>query len=161
MTLYEIDSRLASLIDEETGELLDYEAFEQLQIERESKLENTALWYKDLMAQAAAIKAEADALTERRKSAERTAERLKEYLGRALDGEKFSTPRCEVTFRRSTALEVEDPADLIEWAKRNGHDECITYKAPEVSKKAVTALLKSGMEVPHAQLVQKLNVGVK
>lgn len=161
MTLYEIDSRLLSLIDEETGEVLDFEAFEQLQIERESKLENTALWYKDLMVQAAAIKAEVDALTERRKSAERMAERLKEYLGRALNGEKFSTPRCEVTFRRSAALEVEDPAALIEWAEINGHDECVAYKAPEISKKAVTALLKSGVEVPHAQLIQRLNVGVK
>lgn len=48
MTIYEIDARMAGLIDPETGELLDYEAFASLQMEREAKIENMALWYKDL-----------------------------------------------------------------------------------------------------------------
>lgn len=77
MTIYEIDARMAGLIDPETGELLDYEAFASLQMEREAKIENMALWYKDLTAEAKAIREEEKALAERRKSAENKAERLK------------------------------------------------------------------------------------
>ena len=80
MTIYEIDARMAGLIDPETGELLDYEAFASLQMEREAKIENMALWYKDLTAEAKAIREEEKALAERRKSAENKAERLKGYL---------------------------------------------------------------------------------
>lgn len=161
MTLYEIDARILELIDQETGELLDYDAFMSLQMEREAKIENMACWYKDLKAQAEAIKSEITSLTERKKAIERKSEHLKEYIGQALDGQKFSTARCEISFRQSTSLEVSDQDQLIEWAEANGHDDCVRYKPPEIDKKAVTDLLKSGINVPNAQLVQKLNVGVK
>ena len=62
MTIYEIDSRIAELLDPDTGELLDYEAFAALQMEREAKIENMALWYKDLSAEAKAIRDEEKAL---------------------------------------------------------------------------------------------------
>ena len=58
MPLYEIDQSIKALVDPETGELLDYEAFARLQMEREAKLENIALWIKDLRAKAEEIKAE-------------------------------------------------------------------------------------------------------
>ena len=88
MTLYEIDQKIQSLVDPETGELLDYEAFSQLQMDREQKIENMALWVKDLAAGAKAIKEEEDNLKERRKAMENKVERLKTYLSIALDGEK-------------------------------------------------------------------------
>ena len=62
MTIYEIDNRIAELVDPETGELLDYEAFAELAMEREAKIENMALWYKDLTAEAKAIREEERAL---------------------------------------------------------------------------------------------------
>ena len=68
MTLYEIDQAIQGLVDPETGELMDYEAFAALQMDRDAKIENMALWYKDLMADAKAIKEEADTLNERRKA---------------------------------------------------------------------------------------------
>ena len=77
MTLYEIDQAIQGLVDPETGELMDYEAFAALQMDRDAKIENMALWYKDLMADAKAIKEEADTLNERRKALENKAERLK------------------------------------------------------------------------------------
>ena len=80
MTLYEIDQAIQGLVDPETGELMDYEAFAALQMDRDAKIENMALWYKDLMADAKAIKEEADTLNERRKALENKAERLKSYL---------------------------------------------------------------------------------
>ena len=86
MKLYEIDSALEALVDPETGELLDYEQFSRLQMEREAKIENTALYVKNLEAEAKAIKEEEARLSERRKAMENKAKRLREYIGFALDG---------------------------------------------------------------------------
>ena len=112
MTLYEIDQAIQGLVDPETGELMDYEAFAALQMDRDAKIENMALWYKDLMADAKAIKEEADTLNERRKALENKAERLKSYLSLALDGEKFQTARCSVTFRKTSSIQVSNPEAL-------------------------------------------------
>ena len=99
MNLYEIDRQIQELIensvDPETGELtLDPAALDALQMEREAKIENLACYVKNLTADAKAIKAEEQALSERRKAAENKAERLKRYLSDALEGEKFSTRSC-------------------------------------------------------------------
>ena len=54
LSLYHIDQALEALIDPETGELLDYDAFEQLQMDREHKIENMVCWSKSLDAEAKA-----------------------------------------------------------------------------------------------------------
>ena len=161
MTLYEIDQRIMDLVDPDTGELLDFDAFSALHMEREQKIESMALWVKDLAATAAAIKAEVDTLTERKKAADRKADSLKKYLSYILQGEKFSTPRCAVSFRKSTSVQVDEPENLVHWLEENGYDNCVKYKEPEVSKTEVGKLLKSGTPVPFAHLEEKQSVGVK
>ena len=161
MNLYESDNAITALTDPETGELLDFEAFEQLQIEREHKIENIALWVKDLTAEAKAIQDEIKSLTERRDALKKKAQRLESYLMRFLDGEKFTTPRCVVTFRRSKSLQVEDDFSLVAWRQENGFPDCILMRQPEVSKKAITDLIQSGVDVPFAHIVEHLNMGVK
>ena len=66
--LYDIDQEILACIDDETGEILDVEKLDALQMERERKLEGVALWVKDLKAEAAAVKEEADKLTARKKA---------------------------------------------------------------------------------------------
>lgn len=161
MTIYDIDQRITELVDPDTGELLDLDAFLELQMERDKKIEAMALWVKELAATASAIKTEIDTLMERKKAVERRCESLKRYLAEILQGEKFSTPRCAVSFRKSTSVEVEDAALLIRWLEQNGYDGCVKYKEPEVSKAEVGKLLKSGMPVPFAHLENKQSVGVK
>lgn len=161
MTLYEIDKMITDLADPETGEITDFEALDNLQMARDQKIENIACYYKNLVSDAEAIKAEKDALTERQKAAENKAARLKEYLSYALRGEKFSTPKCAVTFRKTTSVNVDNPSAAIEWAEMNGHKECVRYKAPEISKSELGKVLKTGQEVPGAALVEGLSVGVK
>ena len=56
MNIYEIDNAMFFLVDEETGEIKDYEAFEEMQMIPEEKIENTALWYKNLIAESKAIR---------------------------------------------------------------------------------------------------------
>ena len=161
MTLYEIDKAITDLADPETGEITDFEALDNLQMARDQKIENIACYYKNLVSDAEAIKAEKEALAERQKVAENKAARLKEYLSYALHGEKFSTPKFAVTFRKTTSVNVDNPSAAIEWAELNGHKECIRYKAPEISKSELGKVLKAGQEVPGAVLVEGISVGVK
>lgn len=161
MTIFEIDQRITELVDPDTGELLDLDAFLELQMEREQKIESMALWVKELSATASAIKAEVDTLMERKRVADRRCESLKRYLAEILQGEKFSTPRCAVSFRKSTSVQVDDTEKLVRWLEQNGLDDCVKYKEPEVSKAEVGKLLKSGMPVPFAHLENKQSVGVK
>lgn len=161
MTIYEIDNQIASLIDEETGELLDVQAFMDLQMERERKVENMVLWLKNLSAQSAAIKKEIDTLTERKRRADRKCESLKQYIAEILGGEKFSTAKCSVSYHRSKSLQVQDSASLVSWLEENGHSDLVVRKEPEVSKKSVTDLIKQGEEVPFAELIENTSLVVK
>lgn len=162
MTLYEIDEgiqELLSEVDPETGELItDYEALDALLMERETKIENIVLFIKNLSSDARELKAEEAALAERRKKAEKKAERLREYVSHALGGEKFQTPRCCVSFRKSTALELGE--GFTEWAKEHA-DTLLRYKEPEPDKTAIKAALAGGAEIPDAKLVQNTTMTIK
>ena len=161
MTIYDIDQRILELVDPETGELLDFDAFNELKMERDRKIESMALWVKELAATASAIKAEVDTLIDRKKAVERRCESLKRYLAEILQGEKFTTPRCAVSFRKSTSVQVDDQEQLVRWLEQNGYDDCVKYKEPEVSKTEVGKLIKSGMPVPFAHLEERQSMGVK
>lgn len=161
MKLYEIDQRLEALVDQETGELLDFDAFQKLQMERTEKIENMVLWYKDLMAQAKAIKDEVDKLTERKQAAERRAKGLLEYITFSLNGENLSTPRCTVSYRAAKALEVSEPSAAAFWLEKNGHHDMVVYSEPKLDKRAVTSLVKQGVEVPGVKIVERTSTQVR
>lgn len=160
MKLYEIDQKIMELVDKETGELLDYEAFEQLQMEREGKIENMACWYKELAATAKAIREEELALSERRRVIENKADSLKEYLGKILNGEKFQTAKCAVGFRKSTSVAVDDYDACLAWAVENDA-HCFRHKPPELDKTEIGKRLKAGDVIPGVSLAEKTSVSVK
>lgn len=161
LNIYEINQAILDLVDPETGEILDYEAFDQLQMEREAKLEGMACWIKNLVAEGAALRAEEVNLVERRRAVERKAERLKKYLGEALGGEKFQTAKCAVTFRKTSRVEITDARSVAEWCDDNGLGDLVVYSAPSVSKPELAKLLKFGEEIPGAALVEGISMGVK
>ena len=158
MKLYEIENAILDCIDIETGEVIDTERLDALQMERDAKIENVALWIKDLKAEAEAIKAEKMALAERQRVAENKAESLKKWLAYALDGQKFSTARCAVSFRNTESVEVTEEG--LE-ALMKEHDELLTYKAPEPNKKAIKDAIKDGLSVAGVQLVQNVSTIIK
>lgn len=161
LEIYKINRKLEELVDPETGEVLELEAFEQLYTERIEMIEDMVLLYKNTVAEAEAVKAEADKLDQRSRLLREQADKLREHIRVSLNGEKFSTPRCTVTFRKSSSLDISDIDALIDWAERTGHDECVRYKPPEVAKQAVTDLLKQGIQVPHAKIKVKKSVIIK
>ena len=161
MNLYQIDSALAECVDAETGEILDVEKLLELNMAREQKIENIALWVKNDVAEAKAIREEEKTLAARRQALERAAESKKKYLDSVLNGEKFSTPRCSISYRKTTSVEVSDMGAVVAWMLANGHDGEVTYNAPTVSKTDLAPLLKNGAEIDGATLVQGVSMGVK
>lgn len=153
MRLYEIDEAILSCIDTETGEILDADKLNALQIEREEKLENVALWIKDLTAEAAALKAEKQAFADRQKAAENKAESLKKWLTDALNGEKFKTTKVAVSFRKTKSVQVEDIWKL--------DDSFVKYAEPTPDKAAIKKAIEAGQEVAGATLVENVSCSVK
>ena len=158
MKLYEIDNAILECIDMETGEVIDAEKLDALNMERDAKIENVVLWIKDLKAEAEAIKAEKLALAERQKIAENKVESLKKWVAYALGGQKFSTAKCAVSFRNTESVEVTEEG--LE-ALMKEHDELLTYKAPEPNKKAIKDAIKDGLNVAGVQLVQNVSTIIK
>lgn len=161
MNIYEIDQAILDLVDPETGEILDYDAFSELKMAKEEKIEGMALWHKNLTAEAAAIKAEEANLATRRKGLEKKAESLKQYLAELLSGTKFSTARVACSFRKSKSVEFTDEAEFIRIMQETQHFEYLKFSPPTVNKAEITDAIKAGQLVPGAKLVEKNNLSIK
>lgn len=152
MKLYEIDEALQACFDEETGELLNPEEFEALAEAREDKIESICLWVKELTAEAAALKAEKQAFEARQRAAERKAKSLKDYIAHILNGQKFKTTKCAVSFRATSSVNIIDllavPAEFFE----------VDIKP---DKMAIKKALAAGQEVAGAELVEGLSCTIK
>ena len=153
-TLYEIRQEILSCIDESTGEVIDFDRLAALSLAETEKKESVALWIKNLAADAEAYHREAETFREREALAKSKIESLKRYLTDALGGEKFTTERVAVSFRRSKSVEIVDAAILPP-------DYLRTKTEIEPDKTKMAAALKSGAEIPGAVLVEKLNITVK
>lgn len=153
MKLYEIEQAIMDCIDMETGEIIDAEKLDQLQMEREAKIENVACWIKELKAEAEALKAEKLAFAERQKVAENKMESLKKWLAYALDGQAFKSTRASVTFRATESVEITDIYKLDE--------NFLRYKEPEADKTAIKDAIKAGQEVAGATLVKSTSTIIK
>ena len=159
MTIYEINEEILNCIDPETGEIIDIDKLNELQLEKDAKIENVACWIKELKAEAEAIKAEKLVLAERQKVAENKAESLKKWLAYALDGQKFKTSKCSISYRKSEAVEVTEEG--LE-ALMKEHHELLTYKAPEPNKTAIkNAIKKDGLSVQGVRLECNTSVIIK
>ena len=160
--LYEIDQAILDCCDLETGEILDSEKLTALQMEREKKLEGVALWVKDLKAEAAAVKEEADKLTARKKALDNKIESIKTWLLIALDGGKLKTPRCNVYQMHSQRLAVADEGKLIEFFQEtNDPEKFLRFRDPELRKDEIKKALKDGFVIPGAALEETESVVIK
>lgn len=153
-SLYEIDAGILACIDQETGEILDVERLDALQMERRTKIEGVACWVKNLEADAAAYKAEKDAYAMRQAQAERKVEGLKAWLTQATGGEKLTLPHAAISFRASERVEIND----AEAVPKKYQVKKITY-TPD--KKAIKEILKSGKAVKGCALVAYQNISIK
>lgn len=161
--LYEIDQAILDCLDEETGEIIDPERLDALQMERKQKLEGVALWIKDMTYEAQMVKEEADKLTARRKALENRVTSLKAWLVKALEGRKLKTPRCNVYTRAGVKVNVIDELSVINWIQTHYQEpeQFLKYGAPEIRKTAVKEELENGTEIPGAALELTESVVIK
>ena len=155
--LYELDEKLMSFeyeFDEETGEWLNEEELNQLEMERDDKIEGIALWIKNLEAEANGISEEMKSLKARKEAKERKAKNLRDYIQHSLAGEKFETSRVSISYRKSSSVDITD-ISLID------PDYLRTKTTVEPDKNAIKAALKDGEEVEGARLVENVSMQLK
>lgn len=152
-TLYEINNEILNCVDMETGEIVDMEKLEALQLAFDEKVEGIACWIKNLLADAKAIKEEKDNLAARQRACENKAASLKEYLSSALGGQKFKTPKVSISYRKSEAVEIENLQDVPE--------QYLKYAEPTVDKTLAKQEMKAGSKIPGIKLVEKQNLQIR
>ena len=149
-------------VDAETGEILDAEKRDALEMERERKLEGVTLWVKDLSAEASAVKEEADKLTARKRALDNKITALKSWLLTALDGQKLKTPRCSVYYTHTPKLSVADEEKLIGFLKTlEEPEQFLRFREPELRKDEIKKALKEGTIIPGASLEETESVVIK
>jgi hypothetical protein len=183
--LYEIDAQFKEImellenqmyVDTETGECISEEEFNQqldnVQMALSDKIENTMVFYKNILSDVEQFKIEQKKLMERRKVKENLAERLKNRIDnyithqytdengvvdtQSLNKYKFETPRVKLSYRKSSTVDIKDlsqiPQEYIKDRKLTEDD---------VKKSDIKKLLTSGKEVTGAELKENLNMQVK
>ena len=162
-TLYDIDERLADAIkfsvDEETGEITDFDvdAFNAIQAERKDKIENIALYIKNLEAENIAIKAEEENLKKRRTEKENKIEFMKNYLANSMitnNDKAFETSKVSLKFRKSEAVNIYDMDKIPK--------DYMTVKTEyKPDKKAIKEAIKGGGVIEGANIVEKNTLVIK
>ena len=164
MRLYDIASGIEQLInqgfvfDEETGEiLLETDDLDAAQINFNDKLENCALFVKNLKAEAEAIKAEEKRLKERRESLDRKADRLSDYMlycMKMAGVTKQETAKAAISIRKSKRV-------VIEAAEAIPDQYCNVKTDITPDKNKIKKALQAGETIKGARLVEGENLGIK
>jgi len=164
MNLYELTDNIATLsrgmetwAEEHEGDVTEFPGLallEALDGEKEQKILGLGAWYKNLEAEAEAIRAEEVKLAARRKALTARSERVKSWMASFLDpGQKLADGRCALSWRRSEQVLVTCLPDLlpIEYQR-------ITVEARKTELKNA---LKSGKTVEGVELVPNMNLQIK
>ena len=125
-SLYMIEQNILDCIDTDTGEILDADRLNLLQMERGQKIRNIACWIKNLQAEAKSYEEEEKIFYQRKVSAKNKASQLKDYLSRFLHGEKINAAEYSIGWGKSQQGQIENGAE--EQSRFNK----IRYKEAEV-----------------------------
>ena len=162
MNLYQIDEAIEKAfslaIDPETGEVNGdgMTLLDSLYMERDKKIENIACLIKNLKADAQALKAEKDAFAKRQRQAENKAEALSNYLVSALNGEKFSSNRCSVSFRHTQKVTLDEGFTIYDI-----DTHFVRMKEPELDKTAIKKALEDGTTIAGVHMEDGLSMTIR
>jgi len=148
----------ALCVDPETGEVNEDQLIllERLEMDRDRKIENIALLIKNLRADAAALKAEKDAFAKRQKQAENKADSLTRYLQEALNGEKFSTDRCAISWRKTNKVVLDEGFTVYDI-----DTHFLRMAEPELNKTEIKKALDAGIEVEGVHIESSQSMTIK
>lgn len=160
MKLYEISDAIRAALDHidvdpETGEILSADALHAVEAEASEKIEATALYLRELDAEAKAAKDEADRMIARVKSMQKRSDYLKAMLLEALHATgKVKTGRVTVSIRTTQAVAVDEGTNLPE-----AYTTVKTTVSP--NKIAIKQALLDGVEVPGCSLEARESVSIR
>jgi hypothetical protein len=133
--------------------------------EMADKLANCGAFVKQLTAEAGALDTEIKSLRQRSASKKREIERFKKYIMDCMinaDVKKVDEPLAKLTIRQNAeSVEVADELGFIDWAQRNDRDDLLRYSTPDINKTAVKDAIRSGTELPGAQIVRTKSLIIK
>jgi hypothetical protein len=166
MRLWEItkdlETAVAFLESEEFNEDECVKLFDAIEDEWDDKADSVATVFKEYTAEAAALKAESDALKKRADKAEKNAEWLKKYLSDEMlkaGKAKLETKHNLVTFRKSTAVEIDENKFFL---ADTPNKYIISKTTLSADKKALMVAIKEDGEViPGAVVVERQNIQIK
>jgi hypothetical protein len=153
MNLYEIDQSILALIDPETGEICDYEAFEALQMEKDAKVEGLVLLVKNLQSDIRELREEEKTLAGRRKTKENNVERLMECVCSFLNGSPLETAKFKVSFRKTEKTVIDDITKIPK--------AYLNYGDPTADKNAIKAAIKAGETIEGAHVEETNSMSIK
>lgn len=166
MKLFEIESEIRQLetamedwAAEHDGDITDFPYLDHLSgmaVERSRKLLSLACWLKERRAETKAAKEVAKAATDRAKAMEKRDDGLEDFIQRNLElGEKMKDDRAEITWRKSSAVQVDIEAENLPEPYR------VTKTEYSADKKALKEAIESGLEVDGVKIVNRLNLQIK
>lgn len=164
MNLYELNAEIENFefeFDEETGEITNLSDLDNLNLMRDEKIENLALYIKNINAEKQAIKDEIERLQKRLKAKDTKEKGLKSYLDQILDGNKFETSKVDIRYRKSKTVKIKDDKSFVEFAKENGLSELVTIKHDEKPNKANIKKYLKDYDLPYCSIVEKKNMSIK
>ena len=167
MTLYELTQEQLFLyemltngdaVDQETGEI-DPVVAERLEIngkDLDEKIKAVGIVYKQLLADANALKNEENNLAKRRRKVERNAELIKNRLQNSmllLGRDKFKDSKLDISFRKSTKTEIINETIIPE--------EFMKIETTRTPLKAeIKTAIQNGVDVPGAIIVETQNIQI-
>lgn len=167
MNIYEIDERIKKILDgteeccydqngEYSQELADKE-LEQLNEYKDYKIENIALYLKELNREIDAIETEESSLKQRKESKKNKRKRIDEYLISLLNADnrkKFETARVLVKIHTSERLELDENIKLDDYWT-------ITRTEKVANKIGIKNAIKMGEIVDGVKLVKTQSLIIK
>ena len=142
-----------------------FDTLDGIEGEIEEKLENLACYQKELTARAAAISAERKKLELRERRETGKAKSIASFMLNIMtriNRRKIETPKAALSVSDGReSVKVLDEQAFLEWAQKNGRDDLLNYKQPEISKKAVKAALSGGENIPYISLEKKPSITIK
>ena len=160
MNIYQINNQIEEILangfylDEETGELKGEEDLESLQMEKTEKIENTALYVKNLQALVKAMRDEEQNLKDRRTAVESKIANIENYLANVCELRPFTSSKCAVSFRKSVVCEITNEDSIPQEYRKV--KETVT-----IDKAGIKEVLKNGGTVEGATLIEKNNITIK
>lgn len=166
MKLYEIASEMQHALSLLEGEgevdmstLVEY--LDQLESEYESKLDNIACMIKNEQSMSGAIQSEIDMLTERKKSHDKRALALSEYITsfmNAMGLKTYESARNKISFRKSEQVVIND----VEIFKLR-YPQMVVKQTVEIipTKPELKKLIKAGTHLDGVEIVEKQNLQIK